>query len=251
MDNVPKSLKRFSDKEVITLFIEHFSKHGNPGIKIDVWPDQNNRQSKDIDAIAGPYAIEHTSIDTIPDQRRDSAWFLQIIRPLEDEFQNKLPYRLALTLPYEGIQIGQDWFKITDALRNWVKNESPKIPQSTRLIFIKDVPGIPFGFYCIKRNSPRTGLLFSRVAPNDQSFPDRLKAQMGPKIKKLLPYKALNKTTVLLIESDDIALMNEDIMWDGLKSAYSNGLPQGLDRIWFADTSIPKEVLFWDMTKAV
>ncbi len=45
--------------------------------------------------------------------------------------------------------------------------------------------------------------------------------------------------------------MNDGIMWDALRSAYPDGLPQGVDQIWFADTSILEEILFADMTKAV
>ena len=75
--------------------------------------------------------------------------------------------------------------------------------------------------------------------------------QLDRKIEKLSPYKNQNKTTILLVESDDIALMDDGIMWDGLGSAYPKGLPEGLDQIWFADTSIPEEVLFTDMTQAV
>lgn len=36
---------------------------------------EKSRKTSDIDAIAGYFAIEHTSIDTLPNQRRDSDWF--------------------------------------------------------------------------------------------------------------------------------------------------------------------------------
>ena len=116
---------------------------------------------------------------------------------------------------------------------------------------IKDVPGIPFEFYAAKKSSSHAGLLFGRFAPDDQTLPDRLREQLDRKIEKLSPYKSQNKTTILLVESDDIALMDDAIMWDGLKSAYPDGLPQGLDQIWFADTSISEKILFADMTQSV
>ena len=249
MCDASKSSRKLSDKEVISLFVKYLANNDHPGLELDTWPDEETRQSAEIDAIAGNFAIEHTSVDTLPNQRRDSAWFIQVVKSLEDEFRCTLPFRLNLTLPYEGIQTGQDWSEITTALRNWILNECRRLSMGCHTI--RAVPGIPFEFYATKKSSSRAGLLLGRFAPNDQSFPDRLKDQLDRKIEKLSSYKDQNKTTILLVESNDIALMNEGIMWDGLRSAYPDGLPQRLDQIWFVDTSIPDEVLFTDMTKAV
>jgi len=249
MADVLKSHQMLSDKEVIRFFVQYLANHGNPGISVDTYPDEEKRQSAEIDAIAGPFAIEHTSIDTIPNQRRDAAYFVQVVKPLEDEFCCKLQFRLALTFPYEGIQIGQDWSKITAALRNWVLGIAPKLSIGSHKI--NDVLEVPFEFTANKRKSNRPGLFFSRFDPNDKTLPDRLREQLDRKIKKLLFYRHKNKITILLVESDDMALMNDGIMWDGLRSAYPHGLPHGLDQVWFADTSIPEEILFTEMTQAV
>jgi len=233
-----KSSLKVIEKYVVSRFVED-----ELGLAVDSWPDEEIRQSSAIDAIAGKYAIEHTSIDSLPNQRRDSAWFIKVVKQLEDEFCCTLPFRLNLKLPYEGIQPGQDWSGITCALRNWVLNQSPSLPVGHHEI--KNVPGVPFEFYAMKKSSNRIGLFFGRFLPNDETFPDRLREQLDRKIKKLSPYKGQNKTTILLVESDDIALMDEGTMWDGLRSAYPEGLPQGVDQIWFADTSIPENILFF------
>ena len=65
------------------------------------------------------------------------------------------------------------------------------------------------------------------------------------------PYQKKGFTTILLVESDDIALMNEDVMLDGIREAFLGSLPEGVDRIWYADTSIPKHLLFYDFTKCI
>jgi hypothetical protein len=44
--------------------------------------------------------------------------------------------------------------------------------------------------------------------------------------------------------------MNDGIMWDALKKAYPDGLPKGVDQIWFEDTGIPEDILFTDITQA-
>ena len=247
MLDIQRNQQKLTDKKVIGLFVKHLVDQGHPGIEVDAWPDEET--PSEIDAIAGPFAIEHTSVDTIPNQRRDGAWFSRVVKPLEDEFRCRLPFRLVLTFPYEGIQTGQDWSEINVALRDWILNEAPRLPIGSHAI--GSVPEIPFEFHAAKRSSSHSGLLFGRFAPYDRTLPHRLREQLDRKLKKLSPYKGKNKTTILLVESDDIALMNDGIMWDGLSSAYTDGLPQGLDEIWFADTSIPEEIVFTDMTQAV
>ena len=65
------------DREVVDAFVSHLRNHGHPGIRVERRPDEENRESPDIDAIAGPFAIEHTSIDSVRNQRRDADWFMR------------------------------------------------------------------------------------------------------------------------------------------------------------------------------
>lgn len=101
-----------SDRDVVDAFISHLRDHGNPGLQVDRRPDEENRGSSDIDAIAGPFAIEHTSIDTLPNQRRDSDWFMRAAGKLERELPSTSPFRLNVTLEYNAVGIGQDWVAI-------------------------------------------------------------------------------------------------------------------------------------------
>jgi len=257
MCDAPGNRQKLTEEEVIELFVEYLADQGFSGLKVDSRPDKEKHQEKltssKIDIIAGQFAIEHTSIDSIPNQRGNDVLSEQVLKPLEDEFRCKLPFRLVLTVPYEGIQAGQNWRerspKMTAALRQWVLNEAFKLPIGRHLI--NTVPDVPFEFRVNKSSSNRTGLLFNRPAPNDDTFSNRLRDQLDRKIKKLSHHKLKNKTTILLIESSDPSLMNDAIMRDGLRSAYPNGLPNGLDKIWFADTSLPKKTLFIEMTQSV
>lgn len=53
---------------------------------------------------------------------------------------------------------------------------------------------------------------------------------------------------MLLLDGWDFVLMNEWIMLEGIRDAYPNGLPKGLDQVWYADTSTPTEIEFTDLT---
>lgn len=246
--NIVKELNWLTDKRVIGLFVNFLVNNGNTGLTISSWPDEENRQTSDIDAIAGSFAIEHSSVDTVQDQRRDSAWFLEVVKPLEEEFFHKLPFRLNLILPYEGIQRGQKWPKITSALLSWIRDESPKLAFGSHEV--RSTPGIPFTFHVIKKRSDRPGLILGRFAPDIQGLSSRLRKQLDRKAVKLSRYKSEGKITILLVESNDIALMDDSKMWESLKQAYPNGLPDGVDQVWYADSSIPENILFTEMTRA-
>lgn len=237
------------DKEVIQAFVDHLNANGHPNLKIDCWPDENNRQSQDIDAIAGSFAIEHTSIDTIENQRRDSDYFMQVIEGLEAEFVSKLNFRLEITISYDAVQTGQDWNTVRDAMRSWIGACSRLLKDGEHTV--NGVKDIPFKMRVWKASARPPGLIFSRLAPDDPSLPDRIRKLLEEKAKKLAPYKKKGKTTVLLLESDDGALMSKPMLLKAIKKGHANKLPDGVDRLWYADTSISNDLEFHDFTKEV
>jgi len=240
------TIKRLGDKEVVALFVDFLAHKKYPGLEIERIPDEE--ASGEIDAIAGKFAIEHTSIDTIPHQRRDETWFMESIGSLEQEFKGRLPFRLFLTFPYKSVRQGQDWQEVKTAVQHWIMTESKKLTEGSHII--SSISGIPFEFRASKKCSGRAGLLLSRFSPDIPDFPSRLKKHLARKIKKLTPYKDKGKTTLLLVESEDIAFMNDGVMYDSLSEAYPEELPSGVDQVWFAHTSIPEDILFIKMNKA-
>lgn len=235
------------DKECVRTFVKFLRSNGYPRLKVHSWPD--SKKNGDIDAIAGPFAIEHTSIDTIQDQRLKSDWFLKAINGLEAEFSHKLPYRLNITFHYDSIRKGQDWQGIRNALKSWIIYDSQAIPDGSHVF--KNISGIPFEFRVSKRLSNNQGICFIRTEPTDTSLPKRLRVQLAAKATKLLRYKAKGKITILLVESEDLALMNEHKMLNALRTAFNNCLPADVDQLWYADTSIPSEVMFCDFSSVI
>ena len=131
-----------SEREVIEAFVAHLRGRGHPGLRVERWPDEENRGSPDIDAVAGAFAIEHTSVDTLPQQRRDGEWFTRVVSGLEAELQTPLNFRLHITLDYHSVRTGQDWPAIREALKAWIGNESPRLADGTH--DVEDASGVPF-----------------------------------------------------------------------------------------------------------
>lgn len=237
------------DRDVVDAFVSYLNKHGHPDLKIDRRPDELNRKSKDIDAIAGIFAIEHTSIDTLPDQRRDSAYFMKAVGSLEQAFPNRPSFRLNVILEYGAVIKGQDWAAIRQALTSWIVNDVPGLTDGRHVI--DDIPGIPFRLNVKKASDRRPGVFFSRFEPNDDTLPARIHDQFEEKAKKLTKYQRPGQTTILLVEGYDIALMNELKMLDAIRKAYPENPPVGVDQVWYADTSVPSELEFMEFTSDI
>jgi len=174
---------------------------------------------------------------------------MKAVGELENNLSRKLRFRLRIMIPYQAIQIGQNWSCIKDAFKYWIMESSPSLADGIH--FIDGIKGIPFGFRVNKSSHRAPGLFFSRSAPEDDSLPERLRTQLERKAPKLMPYKQEGYTTILLVESEDIALMNEDLMLDGIRRAFAKCPPEGVDQLWYADTTIPEKLLFYDFTESI
>ena len=236
------------DKAVIAAFVAFRCGRDLPGLTVDSWPDVENRDSPDIDAVAGPLAIEHTSVDTVADQRRDSAWFSQVVRSVERGPASRIPFRLELTFPYEGVARGQDWVAMQMALEAWILAEGSRLPDGLRSV---ELDAVPFAFDAHKASDRHAGLFFLRHSPDDSSLADRLRQHVVRKAAKLTRYTDRGKRGVLLLESNDIALMNEARLVHALKVAFPRGLPRVVTELWYADTSVDGAPWFHDFTGAV
>lgn len=242
------------DQDVIRAFVVFLRGIGFPDLMVDRWPDEENRQSKEIDAIAGPFAIEHTSIDSIPHQHRNDDWYMRVAGVLEQEFSDSVDFHLSVTFEYDAIKKGQNWDKLRAALKSWVSSNAFELPYGRydRILPVDPPLSPPFQLWVRKWKEGPRGVFFPRFAPpEDKTLSERIRNILDRKGAKLAKYQVLGTTTVLLVENDDIALMNEPTMLSAIREAYPHGLPAGVDKLWFADTSIPENPRFRDFTPGI
>jgi hypothetical protein len=232
------------DHEVIEAFVAHLRGLGHRGLQVDGWPDRKN--SGDIDAISGRFHIEHTSVDTLPNQRRDADWFSRVTDGLETELSASLPSHLRIKLEYGAIGTGQDWSAIREALRTWITSQASMLAEGTHCI--ENAAGVPFSLHVTKASERPPGLVLARYEPVDETLPSRIREQFDRKAQKLSRYASDSRTTILLVESYDVSLMSMHRMLEAIRQAYPTGLPIGVDELWYADTSIPDEVDFMNLT---
>ncbi len=182
----PKRIKK--DRSVVKAFVEYLASTKWPGLKIDSYPE--DKADREIEAIAGSFAIEHTSMDAISDQRLHSDWFNRALGDLNREL--RLPFRLLIIVPYDAIKKGQDWVAIRLSLLEWLSNFAPGYNNGRH--HIKDVRGVPFDFYMWKKDSSHPFIKAGRITSSDNGFYERLRMQLNKKVKKLAKYQKTHTT---------------------------------------------------------
>lgn len=225
---------------------------GNRELVVDRWPDKENRTEPEIDAVAGDFAIEHTSIDSVANQRQRDDWFRRVVGGLELLIEEHVGCGLTVTLEFDAIGKGMDWSRMRDDLKQWITEGAPLLKDGNHEVILRTQESVefPIVMHIWKGAEPRT-VGFGRFTPEDDSLPARIRRILDRKATKLLKYHGSSATTVLLVENGDVALMNPGKMLEGMQEAYPDGCPAGVDEIWFADTSIPDNPQFYDFTTRI
>lgn len=204
-------------------------------------PDLDNRGSADIDAVAesaglAPLAIEHTKIQSLQDQSRDSAWFMRGLGALETELDGVFPFCLDLVLPYENVVPGQDWSAIRANIKQWLLANAASLPAGRTT---HHLAGVPFPLATTKRSSDRHKLFLMRhVPPGDAEalLLVQMHESLDHKHDELGEYRQGGALGVLVVESEDIALVSEQSLYKAFLRALRERPRPNLDQVWLAST---------------
>ncbi len=238
---------------MINAFVE-FKKDllGCQNLRVDRWPDKEIRCRQEIDAVAGHFAIEHTSIDSIEDQR--DARFFCFTDGLDSVISDCVDCGFTITFDYKATREALRRIKrvgpslLHDDLKRWILDSASDLRCGSHEIELPTLVRVdpPIVMSIRKGQRPAVRGIRRAVAGPDKTLTPRLKRILDKKAKKLRKYQD-RYTTILLFESIDIALMNPVEMRDAFQKAYPDRLPNGADEIWFADTSAPPTVWFWEL----
>jgi hypothetical protein len=236
------------DRVCIRDFAKFLEAIGKRVSGVDGWPE--DRAQGEIDAIIGPYALQHTSVDTLPDGRRRGNWFRQVIGTLEDEFRGRLGFYLSIVFDWSCIQKGQNWGDTNQALRRWIVRDAVVLADGRHKI--SSAQGIPFAFHVSKGGPLKLdGVYFARWDPKDQTLSERLRDQLvgrHDKLTVLAKYRSQGKKTLLLLESSDVALMSDGTMGEAFLCAFPEW-PSELDELWFVHHMAPPTMNIHDLRR--
>lgn len=212
-------------------------------------PDQEIRNTKACDAIlAGggtQYAVEHTSLDSYLHQRLDTARFREVLASLEQRLKGKLPDHIDVDIPVHAVPAGLEWQELSQLIESWFLANLDSLPYDRRIEV--RVPDVPFVLGARRERAAGPGSLFGmRVAPIDlreqrvQVLVERIRAKSAV----LSRYRAQGFRTVLIIESDDIALTNREEIFEDFQEAAKAQHPTDIDDAFLVET----DTLPWCLT---
>ncbi|MBI3714853.1 MAG: hypothetical protein HY255_02535, partial [Betaproteobacteria bacterium] len=174
------------------------------------------------------YALEHTKLQSYPDQLQDGVHFCNALEVLEGKLSGRLPHIgwFMLIIPtgvFDGLSY-DDAIHIRNNLESWIIRVAPTMTLSARgFAVLKDVVGgVPFDVRLQAMQCSQELLGNLRIArsapPNiDDLRLDEIGKTLAKKLPKLKIWSEQGVQTVLVLETEDIALANHGKTLDGLK----------------------------------
>lgn len=231
-------------KNVIRSLIQKYNACQPHQYEITRWPDEENSQTRDIDAYAVapeaiPLAIEHTRVESFFGQLEDNARFGDYYGQLEAELKHAFSYHLTLSLPVFAFQKGTKWVAIKNTIREWLLANALSLPEGSSCIQIR---GVPFSVGVDRNNKLPNSFFVARRAPSDEEIQIELMLKMtaalNDKNDQLMKYRAEGARTVLVLESSDIALMSSARLYKAFLEAQNHAATSNIDEFWLARSYI-------------
>jgi hypothetical protein len=232
-------------KIIIRSLVEKYNGCQEYQYQITRWPDERNSRTRDIDAYAEadgatPLAVEHTRVETFLGQLQDNARFGDHYGQLEAELKHAFGFELTLTLPVFAFQKGTKWADVRDTIRAWLLANAVTLPRGPSS---HQINGVPFTVAVNKDTGNR--FFVARRAPSDrdvrieliQSFAEAL----ADKNDQLSRYRADGARTVLILESQDIALVSHASLYKAFLQARPLAQTSNIEEVWLACTYAPDD----------
>jgi len=210
-----------NQNRVIKAVLEFLCKTIDVSYQILEYPDEIERNISACDALAivgsRRVAIEHTSIDSVPFQRRDDNRFIKLLGPLKSELAGKLPttghYLLAVDM--NVIPIGVKWDDVRQRISKWVQKVAPTLeigsPSTSSRHFVKEMPqGVPLEITLYRQLGRDGQFNIVRAAPEDLENQriEVIREALVSRGTKVTKYRNIGYKAILILESYDVALAN-------------------------------------------
>ena len=254
-------MPKLADHQIVDRFIQHLAAFAHPGLQLSSRPDKTERNQAAVDAVAEPFAIEHTSIGTFPNQRQENTWAREILGDL----QERVPERIEgvdghdiVVCVHPGMLKKAKQQTFFNRLAEWI-NDNPALIQTQRYIRVPPEAlssDLKAPMVTICHDPPGAGKVhcflggeFRNRSETVAELAPRLKALVEKKAPKLMPHADAGRTRVLLVENGDLFHMNSGIMLDAVFQAYPETLPPGIDQFWYVETTT--KLTFFNFTETL
>ena len=223
------------------------------------FPEDENRGEEAVDILARgnrfDCAVEHTLIESYQDQTRDDIQFLDLLRPLKEALKGRLPQwcDYGLSVRPGGVKgINRSEHQAArGAIEGWILRKAPTLkmgsPETTPDHVVDGGPPevpIPLRLYCWQ-GSGRLELRSPGPEDLEEERRQRIRTALERKCPKLAAAVTVNCRSMLVLESNDIALVNTEVIRRALVAeleAYGGPTP---DYIYLMETGNAPLVRVW------
>ena len=229
-------------------------------------PDHGDRVRRRIDVCAElggeRYALEHTRIEPFEGETRTGVFFSEFVEPVQERLSGALPgpARYDLVFPLDPTIAKRKGAvpKAQTALIDWVTAQAPALYEEAQsaprlsAVAKQSLQHLPYpvrlrctALATQPSQSPAGRLLCSRWYDDQlliKQRVDRLRKALADKCPKLECCKNRGAKTILVLESDDMALSNSVIAREALDNA-SEGRTDLPDEIYLVETDFDQWVV--------
>lgn len=232
-------------KRVCIAVAKAMARRSSSSLEDVTWPDEEIRDTKAVDmqfSISGTaYVLEHTRIESFPEQIRDSTKFLQLLGSLETFMPSRLhPGYYRLIVPSEVMYKTEYSEKESALISKWIEEKARDAPDGDEFEITETPDGISFPVTLVRENDESTTFLIMRSVPDqiEDKRIERIRTALENKCPKLAKAKTEANISILLLESKDIALANERVIARALEAAISAAGVHLPDIILLVETDI-------------
>ncbi len=224
------------EREVIEAFRVRMSALLRETWQVIEWPDEN-----DIDAVLlceqRRAVLDHTLLNSYAEQRRLDSQFVAVANPLERELKAACgDHFVRVLLPMHAMP-KREQSAISEALRVVLTAEIPRIPPDGEFhpIAIAAVGGRVQ--VSREKGTAGTGCFFGRLLNENhlQELEDDLVRAIDSKSRQLAASRNSKQESILLLETTDIATINEVIVAQAFERAAKRTSHAGLDAVFLFD----------------
>jgi hypothetical protein len=159
---------------------------------------------------------------------------------LEKDLKSTFPCSIELLIPTFALQPGLNWKAIKSSVRAWLVGNVGVLHEDTAKY---NVPNVCFAVKVVKRTDEPSNFLVRRLTPpgedNKTQLVDKFCEGLVDKNEQLAQYRSTGADTILLAESDDIALVNLNILYRAFLCAESEVFMPNINQVWMAHTYAP------------